>query len=444
MLLLGFAGLLLVAVLVSERANRTVLSTAVLFLVGGFVLGEGVLGVVPVRAGDPLVGTLAELALFSVLFTDGMRVGLADLRRAWRLPGRALLLGLPLTLLITALAAHYVAGLPWLEAFLVGAVLAPTDPVFASALVGREQVPRRLRHLLNVESGVNDGLALPVVLVLLAAIGGRDASGVELLEEIVLGVVVGLVVPWVVLRLERLPFLAATRTLQPLVTVSIGLLVLAISQATHANLFLAAFTAGITVASTSPGFRHEFEQFGELVTELLKLAAILVFGALITPTFLFEEITLAGWVFALLALVAARPLALAVSFVGSGLPAREQGAAMWFGPKGFASVVYGLIVLESGVALADEMFHLVALVVVLSILAHSSTDVVVARQFDDPAVAAARPSADRASDRSSSPDPDEDERAVPDPTAVSMRLEEGADDGPGGADRGRAGRTPPG
>lgn len=380
-LLLSFAVLLLVGVLVSERAHRTVLSTAVLFLLGGVALGPGVLDVIDLEAGDPIVGGLAELALFSVLFTDGMRVGLGDLRAAWRLPGRALLLGLPLTLVLTAALAHYVAGLPWLESFLLAAVLAPTDPVFASAIVGRKEVPGRLRHLLNVESGVNDGLALPVVLALLAFAGGTDTSGFVLAEEIVLGIVVGVAVPFVVLRLERLPFLAATKGLQPLVAVSIGLLVLAISLATHANLFLGAFAAGVTVATMGPGFRHEFEQFGELVSELLKLAAILVFGALITPVFLFDEIPLTGWLFAVLALLLARPVALLVSFLRSGLDRREQAAVMWFGPKGFASVVYGLIVLESGIALADEVYHLVALVIVLSILAHSSTDVVVAKQF---------------------------------------------------------------
>jgi sodium/hydrogen antiporter len=256
--------------------------------------------------------------------------------------------------------------------------------VFASALVGREEVPRRLRHLLNVESGVNDGLALPFVLVLLSVAGGDAvASGWVLLEEIVLGVVVGVVIPLLVLRLEQLSFLQATRALQPLVTVAIGLLVLAVCQVTHANLFLAAFAAGITVATASPGFRREFEQFGELVTELLKLAAILVFGALVTPAFLFSEIAVSGWVFALLALVVARPVALLVSFLGAGLPRRQQVAAMWFGPKGFASVVYGLLVLESGIDRSNEIFHLVGLVIFLSILAHSSTDVVIARQFHE-------------------------------------------------------------
>lgn len=380
-MLLSFAVLLLIGVLISERAHRTVLSTAVLFLVGGFLLGPGALGVIIITSSDPIVGGLSELALFSVLFTDGMRVGFRDLRAAWRLPGRALLLGLPLTLALTAVFAHYIAGLPWLESFLLGAILAPTDPVFAAAIVGREEVPGRLRHLLNVESGVNDGLALPIVLILLAAAGGGNTHGEELLFEIVLGIAVGIIVPVIVLGLERLPFLQAIRSLQPLLAVSIGLLVLAICQATHANLFLGAFAAGITVATFGTELRHEFEQFGELVTELLKLAAIMVFGALITPTFLFGDIPLAGWVFAILALLIARPLALLVSFIGAKLSLGEQATAMWFGPKGFASVVYGLIILKSGIALADQIYHLVALVIVLSILSHSSTDVVIARRF---------------------------------------------------------------
>ncbi|MET4095749.1 cation:proton antiporter [Arthrobacter sp. UYCu712] len=380
-LLLSFAVLLLIGVLISERAHRTVLSTAVLFLVGGFLLGPGALGVITITSSDPIVGGLAELALFSVLFTDGMRVGFRDLHAAWRLPGRALLLGLPLTLALTAVFAHYIVGLPWLESFLLGAILAPTDPVFAAAIVGREEVPGRLRHLLNVESGVNDGLALPIVLILLAAAGGGNAQGEELLFEIVLGIAVGIIVPVIVLGLERLPFLQAIRSLQPLLAVSIGLLVLAICQATHANLFLGAFAAGITVATFGTELRHEFEQFGELVTELFKLAAIMVFGALITPTFLFGEIPFAGWVFAILALLIARPLALLVSFIGAKLSFGEQVTAMWFGPKGFASVVYGLIILESGIALADQIYHMVALVIVLSILSHSSTDVVIARRF---------------------------------------------------------------
>lgn len=381
-LLLSFAVLLLIGVLISERASRTVISTAVLFLVAGAFLGQGGLGVLTIESGDPTVKILAELALFSVLYTDGMRVRVSDLRAAWNLPGRALVLGLPLTFVLTALLAHVIVGLGWPESFLLGAVLAPTDPVFASAIVGREGVPGRLRHLLNVESGLNDGLALPMVLILLAVAGGGEAGGWQLAGEIGLGVAIGVLIPLIALTIERAPFLQSHQKLQPLLTAAIGLLVLAVAGATHANLFLAAFSAGITVVNYRPASREEFEQFGNLVAEQLKLAAILVFGALITPAFLFRDLTPAAWIFAALVLLVARPAALYVSFLGAHLPRGEQIAAMWFGPKGFASVVYGILVLESGIDEADHLFHLVALAVFLSILAHSSTDVVVAEALE--------------------------------------------------------------
>ena len=382
-LLLAFAVVLFAGVLLSGVAHRTVLSTAVLFLLAGFVLGDGVTGVLDLRPDDGLVVGLAELALFSVLYTDGMRVGFSDLRRAWRLPGRALVLGMPLTFGITAVLAHAVAGLPWTEAMLVGAVLAPTDPVFASAIVGRPEVPGRLRSLLNVESGLNDGLALPVVLVLLSVLSRDEVDAGELLTELGLGVVLGVAVPLVAVLLLRSRYTSSTPLYASLGGLSIGLMVLGLAEATHANLFLAAFTAGITVATVAEDVEKSFSEFGELVTELFKLAAILVFGALISPAFL-GEIPLSGYVFAVLALVLARPLSIFASLARSRLPFSEQAVAAWFGPKGFASVVYGLLILEAEVVRADEMFHLVALVIFASILAHSSTDVPIAQAFARP------------------------------------------------------------
>ncbi len=382
MLLMSFAAVLLLAVLISSLAHRTILSTAVLFLVAGFVLGPETTGVLDLEAGSPVVSVLAELALFAVLFTDGMRVGWSDLRSAWRLPGRALGWGLPLTLVITALAAHFIVGLDWPTSLLIGAILAPTDPVFASALVGNEKVPARLRHLLNVESGVNDGLALPFVMVFLAVAAGQDSLHLgELALELGIGIAIGIAIPWIAIRLERTRFFSASTQYEPLNAVAIGLLVLALAKTLHGNLFLAAFAAGITVATFGPAQREAFEHFGELIAEGLKLAALLVFGALISLQFL-GEISWQGWILAIVALLIARPAALALSFLRSGLGAREQLAAMWFGPKGFASVVYGLLVLESGIPAADEVFHLVALTIILSIVAHSSTDILVARSFE--------------------------------------------------------------
>ncbi|GAA4913304.1 cation:proton antiporter [Streptomonospora salina] len=379
-LVLAFAVVLFAAVLVSGIAHRTVLSTAALFLAAGFVLGQGVLGLVPLTGGTDSVRLLAEGALFAVLFTDGMRLDVNDLRAHWRLPARALGLGMPVTFALIALLARYLTGLEWPEALLIAAVLSPTDPVFAAALVARERVPYRLRHLLNVESGLNDGIALPVVVVLLALAADQPTHPAPLAGELGLGVVVGVGVALAGVLLGRLPGLAATTRYEPLGAFAIGLTVLALCQLTHANMFLAAFTAGVTVATAGPEMRTAFHRFGESIAELLKLAALLVFGALMSPAFL-AEIPLSGWVFAVLVLVAARPVAMAAALTGSQLDVRERAAIAWFGPKGFASVVYGLLVLESDLARSGELFHLAALAIVLSILAHSSTDILVAGRF---------------------------------------------------------------
>lgn len=379
--LLVFAAVLLGAVLLSDLANRSLLSTAVLFLVAGFVLGPAVSGVLPAGGGDnDLVQRLAELALFAVLLTDGMRAGVRQLTSAWRLPGRALLLGMPLVFVLTTLAAWAIAGLGLGESALLGAVLAPTDPVFASAIVGREEVPARLRHLLNVESGINDGLALPVVLVLLSVLGGEPTSAGFLATELAGGLAIGVAVPYVAIRLEGSRWLAADAGHRALLVVAVGLLVFALCQTFHANLFLGAFAAGITTVSLAPELSRAFNDLGEMAAELLKLAALLVFGASISPQFL-VEIPATGWVFAIVTLLLVRPLALQAALSRSALTWPERAVAGWFGPKGFASVVYGLLVVESGVEASDEIFHLVALVIVFSMIAHSSTDVAVAHWF---------------------------------------------------------------
>ena len=167
-LVLAFGVMLLISVSLSGLAARTVLSTALLFLMAGAVLGPGGLGLVQKSAEDSIVAVLADIALFTVLFTDGQRASVPALREGWRLSGRALGLGMPLAMIGIAIPAHYLVNLDWPTAFLLGAILSPTDPVFASALVGRADVPLRLRRLLNVESGLNDGLALPFVLIFLA------------------------------------------------------------------------------------------------------------------------------------------------------------------------------------------------------------------------------------------------------------------------------------
>lgn len=304
-----------------------------------------------------------------------MRIGTHDLRSAWRLPGRALFFGLPLTLIGTALLAHLLVGLPWAESLLLGAILSPTDPVLAVAIIGGEGVPFRLRHLLNVESGLNDGLALPVVLVMLKFMGATEVAVVIVLAELALGIALGVLVPWIVLRLQRIEPLSPGTAHEPLNGFAPGLVVLALASLTQANQFLAAFTAGVTIATVSPKVRDAFRQFGDLVTELVKLSALFIFGALISPEVLGAQLGAMDYAFALLSLIAVRPLALGIALLGSRLGWREWIAAVWFGPKGFSSMMFGLLILKAGVPQGVRLFHLVAIVVAGSIVVHSSTDV---------------------------------------------------------------------
>jgi NhaP-type Na+/H+ or K+/H+ antiporter len=378
----AFAIALLIAVLLSEASHRTALSSAVIFLVAGFLFGSGALNLIDLRASDETVIIFVEVALFSVLFADGMKIGVKELVAAWRLPGRALLLGLPLTMLFIAILGRFVLQLGWLEALLIGAVLSPTDPVFASALVSRPEVPARLRKLLNVESGLNDGIALPIVLAILALIGVEELEIGTWLTELAAGIAIGIAVPWLILKLHQWKHFAVVELYKPLLGFSIGLLVFSLVELLHANLFLAAFSAGVTIASVDSGSREGFLEYAEPVAELLKLGSILIFGALLSLS-IFVAVEWWVYLYALLVLFLARPLALGLALIGSRLNWRERLATAWFGPRGFASVVYGLLVLGSQVYRAEELFEAIAIVIVGSMIAHSSTDVLVARWFQN-------------------------------------------------------------
>ncbi|WP_405722019.1 cation:proton antiporter [Streptomyces sp. NBC_01537] len=381
-----FGAALLVAVLLSGLAARSVLSTSLLFLLGGALVSDGFLGLVHITPDSEIVAVTADLALFAVLFTDGMHVSFSALRGAWRNPARALGLGMPLAFVGMALLTHFLVGLDWTTSFLVGAVLAPTDPVFASAIVGRKEVPARLRQLLNVESGINDGLALPVVLILIAAAGPTSGTAESDLGAIALeligGLALGVVLPLAVAGLVRFRLLGAEPKLQPLLPLAVGVILYATCHLTHANPYLAAFSAGAVLASVSPESKAAFEPLGEALAELAKFAALLVFGALLTPS-LFGDLSVGGYVAVVLAIVLIRPASLLLSLAGARtLDRREKLTAAWFGPKGFASVVYGLLVLQSGIPHGEQAYTLIAVCIAFSIVAHSSTDVPIARMFD--------------------------------------------------------------
>src|SRR3954462_5448246 len=199
-----FGALLVFGALVSGIARRSMLSLTAVFVLAGFVLGQGGFEVLEFSATSGFVSVLATVALVVILFRDGLEVEGEMLRREWHLPLRALVLAMPLTAAIVAVAVAALTDLSWTQAFLVGALLSPTDPVLSSSVVTNPRVPRLIRHSLNLESGLNDGLALPPVLALVAALevsGGDFVWWEFVLQDVTLGFAYGVLVGYVAARL---------------------------------------------------------------------------------------------------------------------------------------------------------------------------------------------------------------------------------------------------
>ena len=379
---LAFGLALLMAVLLSGLASRSPLSTTTVFLLVGLVAGP--LGLDVIDADRASVARISEVALFAILFVDGQDAPLHVLRNHWRLSARALFVALPLTLGLIAVAAHWVAGLPWLAALVLGAVLAPTDPVFASSLVGRNDVPRSVRNLLNIESGLNDGLALPAVLLLIGLAGGRSVGQSTGLLPLVLqlagGIALGVVLPFVIWLLLRLRHIGADPRLRPLGPLALAVVLFGLCHLTHANQFLAAFAAGSVIATLEHDASESFRHTGELASELTKGVALLAFATLLGPG-LFSTAGLTGLAFAALVIVVTRTLPVMAVLVRTHLSMRQRLSVAWFGPKGFASVVYAAMVAFSDMEAADTVLALAAVTVLLSAAAHSSTDLFVAERL---------------------------------------------------------------
>ncbi len=192
-----------------------------------------------------------------------------------------------------------------------------------------------LLRLLNLESGLNDGLALPVIVPLLALISADNPDLLKVLGDVGLGIGLGVVVPALAIWLMQPGFLKTVSIYQSLIGFAIGLLVLSLSSLVGANQFLAAFTAGITIARLNPQVKEQFHRFGEAITELLKLLALLIFGAILGPG-LFTGVGPGGYLFGVLVLVLVRPVALGIALLGTRLSWQEWLAGGWFGPKGFS------------------------------------------------------------------------------------------------------------
>ncbi len=377
---------LVVYAVVSRRILPWPLTMPMVFVAFGIL--ASVSGLLTLQIGEAGIELLAELALGVILFSDASRIKLRSLRRHGSLPARLLLVGLPVTVgLGAAGVALLLPSLSVAEAALVAAILAPTDAALGQAVVEDETVPLRVRQTLNVESGLNDGLALPAVLAFLAVAAGETPTAGEWLGfalravglGVVVGAAVGLLGGAVLLWAERRGWLLGLYA--QLATLALALLAYSAATLVGGNGFVAAFVAGLAFGARTHGTPGDsWGEYTEDTGQLLAALSFFVFGNLLVVTYA-TGLTWQIALYALLALVVVRPAAVAVALVGAHLRPLTVGFLGWFGPRGLASILFGLLVLEEQLVGADELFGLITWTVLASVVLHGATAATGARRY---------------------------------------------------------------
>lgn len=379
--------------LISNRLERADVTAPIAFVAVGLALAG--LDLVDGASGPEALTPLVELTLVWVLFSDAARLPVQKLRRDAGRYVRLLGVGLPLTIVLGwGLAAWFFPGLGiWLALF-VGAALAPTDAALGVPVVTNPVIPSRIRQLITVESGLNDGIATPVVMLAIA--GAAAAAGLEHAEsagpavvELLIGAAVGAGVGGVgglALRAARRRGTAA-ESFAGIAVLALALAAYACALALQVNGFVAAFCGGLAFGACAgrraPAELEFLEQMGTLLASLVWMA----FGAIAVPIML-DRVDAMSVVYAVLSLTVVRMLPVALASIGAGLDRVTILFVGWFGPRGLASLVFALLALEALGTHADEAVTVLTTTVLLSVVAHGLTAAPLARRYGEFAAAA--------------------------------------------------------
>ena len=378
MILALFIGLVFLYSLVSARLKQTVITAPVLFTFGGTALVLVRPDLAELGLQRPMLLTFAEIGLVMLLFTDATHINLKTLQSRERLPLRLLSIGMLLTILLGAVVASLIfPGLSLWEAGILAAILAPTDAGLGQVIVQSPRVPKRIRQTLDVEAGLNDGLSVPFLMFFIAVSQlGTEGAGRVLLrfvyEQLGMGALVGLAVG---LLGGALLGLAHRRkwmegSLQQLGLVALPVLSVLACEPVGGSMFIAAYVAGLAVQAGFGEAGRQSLEFTEGWGQLFAYFVFFLFGLLATRAF--GEFTLAHLGYAVLSLTLVRMLPVAIALLGTRLSTATVLFMGWFGPRGLASIVLGLVFLEHEASLpGEETIRLaVRATVMLSIFAH--------------------------------------------------------------------------
>lgn len=369
--------------LFSRKTEQVALTAPTMFTALGILLGPAWLDWVTAEIDGKGLMVLAEFTLALILFVDASQIERAHLVRFEVLPIRLLAIGLPLTMAAGTLVAYPLFSGGWLLAALLAIMLTPTDAALAQSIFNKKDIDESLRHSITVESGLNDGIALPVLLFVMALLASNTATDVDHLhwllfisKQFVIGIICGIATG----RIGGLLTETAARrqwmtaSFQRLSAPALALLAYSGAEILGGNGFIAVFLAGLFLQSHHTLVLQRLKEFGEAEGQLLSLTMFFLFGLIFVPDAL-PHITLNSWIYALLSLTVIRMIPVFISLAGSGLPWRARMFLAWFGPRGIASILYLLLVSEQlgfGSSNPDhaELFATTVLTVLLSIFIH--------------------------------------------------------------------------
>ena len=364
------------------RVGRSWLSGPILFTAAGLILGPAGIDALRLPLTATVLRTLAELALAMVLFTDAAHADLSVVRRTVELPGRLLLVGLPLTIVLGLLIALLVfPHLDLLEAALLATLLAPTDAALGAPVVTNTAVPATTREALNLESGLNDGICVPVVVILLELAIGTEVEGstarhiaMIVLEEIGIGLLAGVVLTALAVailrRASRLGWTSEHWAHIPVV--ALAALCFTAAQALGGSGFIACFTGGLLFGALQGSHGPNLLSGASSTGEVLALLTWVMFGGPVLERQL-PQITWRIVVYAALSLTVIRILPVLLSLAGTGMRLRDKLFIGWFGPRGLASIVFAVIVFDAGLPGRGTVAATAACTILFSVIFHGIT-----------------------------------------------------------------------
>lgn len=374
------AALLAVVSLIRVRISSWPITAPMLFVGAGMLLSPDALGVLDIELEDESVELAAELTLALLLFSDAARLDVPTLRQSFSIPARLLGIGLPLTIALgTVVTALLLTDLSWVEAALVAAILAPTDAALGQAVVTNPAVPVRIRQSLNVESGLNDGLVVPVVAVFFELTSGDQlgsASSIVLnaIAAVVGGALIGAAVGALVGRLIQRIRDKGWTDLPSVRLVAVGgsLGTFAFAAVISTNGFIAAFVCGLALRQAMGPEAAEHTELAEDLGQVGASMTFILFGALLVWPAL-GALTFAVAVCAFATLTIGRMAPVGVSLIGAGLRLPTVGFIGWFGPRGLASMLFGLVIVTKMTESSEQLFSVVAIVILASVVLHGAS-----------------------------------------------------------------------